>query len=1566
MANAKGPKPNHMKQNNYYHWLKLQRKYRNIQRRLHEASDNRLTRKLDIIARRLHNLNRKWKLGISTAMLTAWLTMTPNTVTAQVQSVIDLGVQEESRVILFKGHESGDNTGRNTGTVGDINNDGFDDFAISAYWADPNGLEDAGSVYVVFGQANNAIPTLDLSELDGTNGFRIDGLSTDDRLGQGLAGDMDLNGDEVDDLVIGAHFADPNGNADAGSAYVIFGSTTGFGEVFDLASLNGTNGFVINGENAGDQLGRAIDRAGDINGDGWGDLVVGASQADPNMLDGAGSAYVIFGKNIDTPFNEVLNLSDLTISDGFRLDGGVAGYQIGWSVAGIGDFNDDTVDDLAVGSFQTSHNGNFSGSSYIIFGKNTSEVGDFDLVFPLSGLNGTNGFRLDGAAESSIGFSLSGVGDFNADGFDDMVIGGPFADPDMAGNAGSAYVFFGSNAVMPAFQDLTVNGVNGFSLSGNSNEAQLGISASGIVDFNGDEIPDVIIGERGADPNDVESAGTAYLLFGRNTSQEGNFNSTFDLSTPDGINFLQINGSVEGGQSGYSTSSAGDFNGDGLHDVLVAAPNAENNKGYIYLVFGFEPDAPYVPEPIPTQAPLEDLAYSFAVGSYFTDPDGGPLTFTAALASEDPLPAWLSFDPTTATFSGTPANADVGVTYTIKVTATDNQDKFISSFFELFVQDDASFPTDLSQLVGANGFRIIGEAAGDRSGYSVSSAGDVNGDGIVDLLVGAPLVDATGDNSGAVYVVFGSEVGFPDVLNLFALDGTNGFRINGEVAGDELAISLSGIGDLNGDDIDDILLGTNRADPNGDGSGVAYVMFGKNVSEDGPFDHPLDLSTLQQQDGFRINGVAAGDNLGFSLRGVGDINNDTFDDILIGAWGVDNITGAAYVILGKDTEISGSFGDSFDLTTLNGDNGFRIDGEANGFLGIGVGKVGDLSGDGIDDLAMGSASNYGIANVIYGKDIGSSFSHPIDMTTIGAEDGFRLSGEPFATGFGFSITGGDIDGDEATDIIVGGPFVGTSDTGAVYALFGRDVSVSPFPSDVAALLNGSDGFRLDGIPGQISVGHHLSTMDFDADSYDDIIIGVPVSNFNGDQSGSLYIVFGRNAEINPFEAQTSLSNLDNGAVRLDGTKEGYRLGSSVSSAGDINNDGYEDLLVGAVLADSNGLTDNGVSYVLFGRPLLKPIAPELANPVTDQLGNEGETFSFTIPANTFTDPSNDNPHGLVDEQTLSASLAEDQPLPAWLSFNEATQTFNGTPGSNDGGTLTIEVTTTDETGLTATDEFQLLVNQAPKFGSAIDLSFKELTAIALQVAVIDPEGQPLTYSLQGAPEGMSMTNTGIIQWTPTEAQDGTYQGAVTVNDPHTSATMNWSLEITEVNSPPVITGIQAQSVPEGEELTLSLSASDPDLPAQVLTFSLDASSTAKGMTVSPAGAFSWTPGEEDDGDHTVTVQVTDGTASATLDFNITVQEVLGVGEQLEGLAIYPNPSDGELNLSLDNDYIGTVHVRLIDLNGKQVVAPQVWKKVGRSLQVSILTEPLKAGIYIAEINQGDQTIRQQVVINVKE
>jgi hypothetical protein len=238
-------------------------------------------------------------------------------------------------------------------SAGDINGDGFDDLIIGASSASPNGQPYAGESYVVFGKKSGFGANFDLSFLDGNNGFVLNGIDAGDSSGFSVSSGGDINGDGIDDVVIGTRYGE--------ESYVVFGKNGEFGASFNLSDLNGSNGFVLNGINADDKSRKSVSNAGDFNGDGIDDLIIGAYRTSDNDNFRAGESYIVFGKN--GSFGASVNLSDLNGSNGFALK------DINGDVSSAGDINGDGIDDLIIGAGGADPNEQRNaGESYVVFG----------------------------------------------------------------------------------------------------------------------------------------------------------------------------------------------------------------------------------------------------------------------------------------------------------------------------------------------------------------------------------------------------------------------------------------------------------------------------------------------------------------------------------------------------------------------------------------------------------------------------------------------------------------------------------------------------------------------------------------------------------------------------------------------------------------------------------------------------------------------------------------------------------------------------------------------------------------------------------------------------------------------------------------------------------------------------------------------------------------------------------------------------------------------------------------------------------------------------------------------
>jgi len=843
----------------------------------------------------------------------------------------------------LNGQNIDDFSGRAVSGAGDINNDGIDDFVIGAYLADPNGTPSSGISYVVFGSSTNPV-SLDLSALDGTNGFAINGNNADDRLGTAVSDIGDVNADGIDDLLISASKAEAP-SVNAGKSYVIFGSSTGFGSSFDISTLNGTNGFALEGISGADQSGLSVSGAGDINNDSVNDLIIGTPFADIDGNTSTGESYVVFGSSA---LNSDVALSGLDGSNGFKINGIGALSRSGFSVSEAGDINADGIDDVIVGAPLTDSNGAQSGASYVVFGSSQG----FSSEVELSDLNGLNGFVLNGVdADDRTGFGVSGLGDINGDGIDDLAVGAYNADAPGVSNAGETYVVFGSSSFNAAtesvFELSSLDGTNGFVIAGVNRDDKSGRVVSSAGDVNGDGVNDLLIGADLADPNG-SSSGESYVVFG-NSSTAG-FGSRLELSNLNGVDGFTLKGS-SGSRAGRSLSGAGDVNGDGLDDLVIGAyrtnVNGVDDAGQSYIIFGV------------SNSPTENDDIIDGIPGVDNNID--------ALAGDDVI---RSADGNDTLVGNTGDDRVYGNDGDDTIDGNDGKDKLyggagIDTIRGGKGNDFLSGGEGGDGLNGGEGNDIIGGNEGDdflngdagndvilgHAGEDIISGGDgndrmygnegndtINGDDGADLIRGNEGNDTIngGNDNDRLYgnedndMLFGD--GGSDLLNggsgsdelnggegddrLYGSDGDD--TLNGGAGKDTLR-GNSGIDTLSGGDGQDLLDGGSDADIlNGDG--------GDDILKGGLGNDEL----YGGEDNDRLFGNVGDDTL----------NGDAGNDKLYGNSGIDILNGGS----GNDTVKGGSDDDA-----LNGDAG-------NDFL---YGESGNdtLNGGADDDILFGGAGN---------------------------------------------------------------------------------------------------------------------------------------------------------------------------------------------------------------------------------------------------------------------------------------------------------------------------------------------------------------------------------------------------------------------------------------------------------------------------------------------------------------------------------------------------------------------------------------------------------------------------------
>jgi hypothetical protein len=441
--------------------------------------------------------------------------------------------------------------------------------------------------------------------------------------------------------------------------------------------------------------------------------------------------------------------------------------------------------------------------------------------------------------------------------------------------------------------------------------------------------------------------------------------------------------------AGWSVASGGDVNNDGFDDILIGADNDEeggSGAGQTYLILGS--DSGWAMD-----TSVEEAATASFLGESSGDGAGRSVAFAGDVNDD-------GFDDI---LIG--ANRRAG-----------------SSGETYLILGKAGGWAMNTSLAGADA-SFLGEAADDWSGVWVSSAGDVNDDGLGDFLIGAYLNDEGGTNAGQTYLVFGKTSGWAMDTSLANVDAS----YLGETPGDGSGKAVACAGDVDGDGFDDILIGaTGRSSSRGE----SYLILGKASG------WAMDTGLANADASFVGENVS--DASGVAIASAGDVNGDGFDDILIGADENDDggdRAGKAYLVLGKAS------GWSMD-TPLSGADASFIAEDAGDHAGGAVASAGDVDGDDLDEILIGAdwrSQWQGETYLIRGRETGWSLD-----TNLETADASFVGEDPYDYA-GFILASGDIDGDMRSDLVISAAYDsdGASYAGQTYLILSRATSAVP-------------------------------------------------------------------------------------------------------------------------------------------------------------------------------------------------------------------------------------------------------------------------------------------------------------------------------------------------------------------------------------------------------------------------------------------------------------------------------------------------------------------------------------------
>jgi hypothetical protein len=894
---------------------------------------------------------------------------------------------------------------------------------------------------------------------------------TDARFGACVAAAGDVDGDGYGDVILSASSFD-NGHADEGRVYLFRGSASG---------LSTGASWTGEGNQTSARFGSSVASAGDVNGDGYADVIVGARDFDNDQTD-EGRAFVFHG-----------SASGLTAAVAWSAESNVTGSWFANSVASAGDVNGDGYGDVIIGAPNMTNGQLNEGLAFVYHGSASGLAASASWTGEINHYNG------------NFGVWVASAGDVNGDGYGDVIVGAPYSSTDQA-SEGQTYVYYGSATGLPASASWWAEG--------NQSQAYFGMCVAPAGDVNGDGYADVIIGADGYD-NEQADEGRAFVYHGSATGLSVSPAWTTESNQTSS-------------RSSRSVASAGDVNGDGYADVIVGAWQYTNDQSQ----------------------------------------EGRALVYFGSGVGLSASPTWTGEgDQIGASFGLSVASAgDVnGDGYSDVIVGAPSFDNVEANEGRAFV-----FYGGASNLSATANWTAESNQGGANFGASVASAGDVNGDGYGDVVVGAPGFDGGEENEGRAFVYHGSGSG---------LSPSATWTAESNLIGGALGVSVASAGDVNGDGYGDLIVGAAHylvlGDPD-QNDGRAYVYHGS-------------ASGLSASIAWSAASSQLGEYFARSVASAGDVNGDGYADVIIGAWGYDNgyqDLGRALVFLGSTAGLHANA-----IWTIQGDL-------ANTQLGYSVASAGDVNGDGFSDVIVGEPG-YSSGLVDQGK---ISVFHGSPSGLPESSSWSRASGQANCR-FGVSVaSAGDVNADGYADAIAGAPqyiWTGSQEGTAVV-----------YPGSASGLGVPAIGAVRGGKAGALFGCSVASAGDVNGDGFADVVVGAEAyRNQSGTMEvGGAFLYYGSGSGLETDEAWSA-----------EGTQPAERHGGSVASAGDVNGDGFADIIIGAYY-HGNGQDDEGRAFVFYGnagtgRPVLAQQPHGAGSPVLVQpWGSSGDTDDFAVRA----------------------------------------------------------------------------------------------------------------------------------------------------------------------------------------------------------------------------------------------------------------------------------------------------------------------------------------------------------------